>query len=212
MKLVVLVLIVCLQGCSSLLTTKQSDNFLLGFADSDVSEFLMDQASYNIDKPGYNILLGSGGDPSYFLYRPALEVEEQVGAPAYNLKRLCQLSNGVLSIIPFSGGVQLHSEENLKRHYLNRAVIEQMSDSTLKYNMLTSYDNASSHSIKKDLIVSSFQRNKLNYYINNNFFYNEISCSKPDGVKWGVSIIPLAIRTDYSGIDELLLYMGVVNY
>jgi hypothetical protein len=141
--------------------------------------------------------------------------KEQVGAPAYNLKRLCQLSNGVLSIIPFNGVVQLSSEDNLKGHYLNRAVVEQMSDSTLKYNMLKYYDNASLYSIKKDLIASSFQRNKLNYYINNKFFYNEISCTKPDGVKWGVSIIPLAIRTDYSGIgdvDELLLYMGVVNY
>ncbi|PSB84118.1 hypothetical protein C5F64_13815 [Photobacterium damselae subsp. damselae] len=212
MKFLVLFSMVFLYGCSSLLTTKQTDDTLLAYVNSDVSKFLMDQPNYNIDKPGYNILLGSGGDPSYFLYRPALDVKEQVEAPAYNLKRLCLLSNGRVSTTPFTGKVQIDSIERLKGYSLNRNIINQLPASMLKTNLLSSYDNELSYWIKKDQIISTFQKNKLEHYINNNYFYNEILCTKANGTKWSVSIIPVAIQTDSSGLDQLLLYMGVLEH
>lgn len=194
------ILIICLisQGCIS---TQVSESTLSGYKGKHVREFLSEQIWYNLHNPDYNIFTRSGGSGKYFLYTPALYVEEQVAAPSMNVRNLCALSGGVVNIMPLRSATFIASEQGVR---------EAFNDMRL-YAYIKAYKafRNSYLDFEKQKVAYRFQSKKLREYINKKYFFDELSCTVGGKVIWSLSIVPVAIDKDSSDVDQVWILMDI---
>lgn len=187
------------QGC---ITTQLSESEMIKYKGKHVSEFLSEQRFYNIHDKNHNFFTGKGSSDKYFLYSPALYVEDQVKAPAINVQRLCKISGGKWVYQKYDGSTEIESA--LKAN-------ESLNEMGF-YAFLRSYRDFKNSYInyQKQSIAYRYQTEALYSYINKGYFYNEFTCVIDGVEKWSLSIIPVEINKDTSGVDQLWVLM-IVN-
>lgn len=198
-KMMILSCCLISQGC---ITTQLSESEMIKYKGKHVGEFLSEQRFYNINDKNHNIFTGKGGADKYFLYSPALYVEDQVKAPAINVQMLCEISGGEWSYQRYDGNPSFESALNANKSINEMGL----------YSFLRSYKDFkySYINFQQQNTAYRFQAEALYSYINKNYFYNEFSCSIGGVEQWSLSIIPVEINKDKSGVDQLWILM-IVN-
>ncbi|EKB5322655.1 hypothetical protein OOL41_004671 [Salmonella enterica] len=156
---------------------------------------------YNIHNPNYNTFLHRGGSDRYFIYTPALFVDEQVKSPSLNIKRLCEVSGGQGITEKYNGEVSVESGERVQKAFNDM----KLSSFLGMYNFF----NSSCLNFKKQSVAYEKQARMLDEYINKDYFYNDFSCSVNGNIKWSLSIEPVLIDKDKSGVEQLWILMTI---
>ncbi|WP_272526672.1 hypothetical protein [Providencia sp. PROV219] len=198
-KMMLFLFCIILQGC---ITTEVSESDMAKYKGKHVSDFLSDQRFYNIHDKKYNIFTGRGASRKYFLYSPALYVEEQVKAPSINVQRLCKENGGEWTMIKYNGSTVFESEMKANKEVNNMALYAVFNE--------FKYFNDSYINYQKQGTTYRYQSETLHSYIKKNYFYNEFICNVEGQEQWSLSIIPVAIDKDSSDIDQLWILM-IVN-
>ncbi len=193
------ILIICLisQGCIS---TQVSESTLSKYKGKHVREFLSEQIWYNLHNPDYNIFTRSGGG-KYFLYTPALYVEEQVAAPSINVSNLCAINGGVVNVMPLRSATFIGSEQGVRDAFNDMGLYAYIKAYKAFRNSYLDFE--------RQKVAYRFQSEKLREYINKKYFSDELSCSVGGKVIWSLSIVPVAIDKDSSDVDQVWILMDV---
>lgn len=198
-KTMLLLFCMTLQGC---ITTEVSESGMAKYKGKHVSDFLSEQRFYNIHDKNHNLFTGAGTSRKYFLYSPALYVEDQVKAPSINVQRLCKVNGGEWSIKKYNGSTIVESALKANKAF-NDMQLYALFDA---YN----YFHDSYLDYQKQNIAYKFQIEALYSYIQKDYFYNEFTCNVEGKKQWSLSILPVAIDKDSSNIDQLWILM-IVN-
>lgn len=187
------------QGC---ITTQVSESEMIEYKGKHVSDFLSEQRLYNIHDKRHNKFTGKGTSRKYFLYSPALYVEEQVKAPSLNVQRLCKVNGGEWAIRKYNGNTFFESEMKANKEFNNMGLYAFFNEYKFFSDSYINYQRQDA--------TYRFQSEALNLYLQKDYFYNEFTCNVEGNKQWSLSIIPVAIDKDSSNVDQLWILM-IVN-
>lgn len=197
-KCIMLSICFLIQGCIS---TQVSEGTLYKYKNKHIREFLSDQVMYNIHNENYNYITRTGGSDTYFLYTPALFVDKQVAAPSVNVENLCAISGGQRRIKKFSSDTFIESGYKVAKAFRDMGL----------YAHFGAYEafRDSYQSFEKQKIAYRFQTEKLDEYVNKGYFFDDFSCIVNGKEIWSLSIEPVAVDQDSSGVDQIWMLMTV---
>lgn len=197
-KCIALLICFLMQGCIS---TQVSEGALSEYKDKHVREFLSDQIMYNIHNKNYNYITRTGGSKKYFLYTPALFVDKQVAAPSVNVRNLCTISGGREEVKRFNPDTFIESGYKVDKAFRDMGL----------YAYFRAYEafRDSYLDFEKQKIAYRLQTEKLDEYIDKDYFFDDFSCVVNGKTIWSLSIEPVAIDKDSSDIEQIWILMTV---
>ena len=141
---------------------------------------------YNIHNENYNYITRTGGSDTYFLYTPALFVDKQVAAPSVNVENLCAISGGQRRIKKFTSDTFIESGYKIAKAFRDMGL----------------YAHFGAYEAFRDS-YQSFEKQKIAYR------FHDFSCIVNGKEIWSLSIEPVAVDQDSSGVDQIWMLMTI---
>ncbi|MBK5145558.1 hypothetical protein I2494_17910 [Budviciaceae bacterium BWR-B9] len=183
---------------SSCITGHVTEEEMLEYKGKNIQVFMSEQYLWNYRKSHNSQKVIND---RVFFDDSAIFIEEQVSAVSENIKRLCRINGGASKITPLSGDIRLDLRKT--HQLLNNLNISLIFK---EYDMFKDV----SIELKKEGAKNNFYFNKLQEYIEKEYFFDNFICQLDGKRSWSVSVYPMPPREDKSQIDSIFIFV-IVN-